>query len=140
MNNSENIMREYQQAFSDHDIQKVRQLLHPQYSHTGSDGQRREGIEAGIEIASMYMNAFPDLNIDIKTVYSMGDVVVSEFIAQGTQKGKIMDINPTNRRVNIPVCDIIEVRDGKIYSEREYYDVANMMQQLGVQSGQTAQA
>jgi limonene-1,2-epoxide hydrolase len=51
-----------------------------------------------------------------------------------------MDINPTNRRINVPVCDIIEVRDGKIYSEREYYDVANMMQQLGIQNIQTAQA
>ena len=140
MNNSENIMREYQQAMTEHDIEKVRQLFHPEYSHTGSDGQRREGIEAGVEIATMYMNAFPDLKIDTKTIYSMGDVVVSEFTAQGTQKGQMMDINPTNRRINVPVCDIIEVRDGKIYSEREYYDVANMMQQLGVQNRQTAQA
>jgi ketosteroid isomerase-like protein len=30
------------------------------------------------------------------------------------------------------VCDVIEVRDGKVYREREYYDQMTMMQQLGV--------
>jgi len=30
------------------------------------------------------------------------------------------------------VCDVIEVRDGKIYAERGYMDMMHMMQQLGV--------
>jgi len=34
--------------------------------------------------------------------------------------------------VSIPVCHVIELRDGKIYREREYMDMMNMMTQLGV--------
>jgi limonene-1,2-epoxide hydrolase len=34
--------------------------------------------------------------------------------------------------MNIPVCNVLEVRDGKIYREREYMDMATMMVQLGV--------
>lgn len=140
MNSSENVVRQYQQAMNSHDIEKVRQLLHPQYSYTGSDGQRREGPQAGIDVATMYLNAFPDMKLDLKNIYSMGDVTVTEYTAQGTQKGKFMNINPTNRRVNVPVCGVIEVRENKIYSEREYSDTAIVMQQLGVQTSQTAHA
>jgi steroid delta-isomerase-like uncharacterized protein len=138
MNISENIMREYQEAMSEHDIEKVRQLFHAQYTHTDSDGQKKEGIDAGIEIATMYMNAFPDLTIDPINIYSIGDTVVSEFVARGTHQGRLMDFDPTGRRINLPVCDIIEVKDGKIFAEREYFDSANMMQQLGITKKQVA--
>jgi predicted ester cyclase len=113
MNDSANVMKQYLEAMNGQDIQKIRQLLHPQYSYTGSDGKRQEGIEAGIAVASMYMNAFPDMKLDVKHSYAVGDVVVTEFIGRGTHKGKIMDIAPTGRQVAIPVCNVVEVREVK---------------------------
>jgi steroid delta-isomerase-like uncharacterized protein len=140
MNDSRTIVQEYIQAWSNHDIQKVRQLLHPQYSSLSIDGKRREGVEEGIEIATMYMNAFPDLKIDLKNIYSVGDIAVAEYVSQGTQQGEFLNINPTGKQVSIPVCEVIECRDGKIYSERDYFDSALIMQQLGVQTGNQQQA
>ena len=81
----------------------------------------------------MYMNAFPDMKLEIKNTYSTGDIVVNEFIAKGTQKGRFMDIAPTNRPVSVPVCDVLECRDGKIFAEREYSDTGLILHQLGVQ-------
>ena len=43
-----------------------------------------------------------------------------------------MGIAPTNKKVSIPVCEIIELRDGKVYREREYMDMLHMMTQRGV--------
>ena len=43
-----------------------------------------------------------------------------------------MGVPPTGRRVTIPVCDAFEVRDGKIFAEREYMDMQNLFQQIGV--------
>jgi len=140
MNESQNIVQEYIQAWSNHDIQKIRQLLHPQYSSTSIDGRRREGIEAGVEIATMYMNAFPDMKIDVKNIYSMGDVAIAEYISRGTQSGEFLDIHPTGKQVSVPVCEVIETRDGKIFSERDYFDAGLVMQQLGVQSKPQSQA
>ncbi len=137
MKDSKTIMQQYVDAMSAHNINRVRELLHSKYSYTSSDGKKQEGIQAGIDIATMYMNAFPDLELDVKNIYTVGNVVVAEFICQGTQKGKIMDIAPTGRKIELPVCDIVEVRDGKIYAEREYFDAAAMMHQLGVQSKQS---
>jgi limonene-1,2-epoxide hydrolase len=51
-----------------------------------------------------------------------------------------MNINPTNRRVSVPVCGVLEVRDNKIYSEHEYWDSNTVLQQMGVQLQQTAHA
>lgn len=43
-----------------------------------------------------------------------------------------MGVPATGRRLTIPVCNLIEVKDGKIVSEREYMDSGHLMQQLGV--------
>jgi len=136
MVDSANIVKQYVEAMNSHNIDKIRQLLHPQYSYTGSDGKRQEGIEAGINVTTMYMNAFPDLKLDVKHSYATGDIVVTEFIAKGTQKGRFMEIAPTGRQVAVPVCEVVECRDGKIWSERDYFDTNIMMEQLGIQSRQ----
>jgi steroid delta-isomerase-like uncharacterized protein len=135
MNDSAGIMKQYQEAMNGHNIDKVRQLLHPQYTYTAGDGEKLVGIEAGVAVATMYLNAFPDLKLDVKRSIAAGDIAVSELIGRGTHKGEIMNIAPTGRKVAVPVCDIIEVRDGKIFAEREYFDSAIMMQQLGVKPG-----
>jgi predicted ester cyclase len=42
-----------------------------------------------------------------------------------------MELAPTGKTMALPVCNVIEVRDGKIYREREYMDMMTMMTQLG---------
>jgi len=32
----------------------------------------------------------------------------------------------------VPICNVIELRDGKVYREREYMDMLAIMSQLGV--------
>lgn len=135
MNDSKAIVQQYMDAIPRRDFSKIRQLLHPKYSYTGSDGERREGVEAGIAVVEMYTTAFPDLKLDVKNIQAVGDTVVIEFVAKGTHRGDLMGISPTNRKVTVPVCNITEVRDGKIFAEREYFDNAFMLQQLGIEVG-----
>ena len=133
MSDSTNIMRQYMDAVPRRDFDRIRQLFHPQYSYTSGDGQRQEGPEAGIAVAEMYIAAFPDLQLDVTRMHAAGDdVVVTEFVVRATHQGELMGIAPTGRKVEIPVCNVIEVRDGKIYAEREYVDTGHLMQQLGV--------
>lgn len=53
-------------------------------------------------------------------------------LATGTHLGELQGIAPTGRTVTARVCNVIEVKDGKIWREREYYDALSLMQQLGV--------
>jgi steroid delta-isomerase-like uncharacterized protein len=126
------IAGQYVEAATRRDFDRCRQLFHPQYSYTGGDGQRQEGAEAGIAIADMFTAALPDVKIEIKHTHVAGDVVVVEFVASGTQQGDLMGVAPTGRKISMPVCMALEIRDGKIYAEREYMDMLHLMEQLGV--------
>lgn len=135
MIDAKKIVEEYMDAICRHDLTKARHMMHEDYSYTAGDGQRQQGIEAGIKVAQMYGEAFPDMKFEIKNMYLSGNIVVTELDLTGTHNGKLMDMAPTQRRVRVPGCNITEVREGKIYSEHEYFDRMLLMQQLGVEAG-----
>ena len=126
------IARAATDAWNRRDFAAMRSLMHPDYSYTGGDGQEQKGQDAGIAVAQMFATAFPDGRIDVVRVTESSDTAVVEFIGRGTQNGELMGIAPTGKTVAIPVCDIYEIRDGKIYREREYIDFMTLMAQLGV--------
>ena len=126
------IAREYVECVNRRDFDRIRQLFDSGYSYTGGDGKRQDGPQAGIDFVQMYLSAFPDAKSEIRQVHTAGDTAVVEFIARGTHQAELMGIPATGRRIEMPICTIIQVRDGKIYAEHEYFDMLHMMQQLGV--------
>jgi steroid delta-isomerase-like uncharacterized protein len=81
----------------------------------------------------MYRTAFPDdMTLDVQHIHSAGDTAIIEFIGKGTHRGELAGIAPTGRRMELPAITVLEIRDGKIHTEREYFDSGYMMQQLGV--------
>jgi len=126
------IARQYSDAWNRRDWDTFKGLLHAEYSYTGGDGVRQDGPEAGLGVGQMFATAFPDGKIDVQRVHVAGDTAIVEFIGRGTHKGDLMGIPPTGKSISIPVVDILEIRDGKIHTEREVMDFAHMMQQLGV--------
>jgi steroid delta-isomerase-like uncharacterized protein len=126
------IVREYTASFNDRKFDRVRDLMHSDYTYTGPDGQEQRGPEAGVAVLKMWATGFPDAHIDIVNIKESGDTVVFEFVGRGTHRGDFMGMAPTGKTVNIPVCIVGELRDGKIYREREYMDMATIMAQLGV--------
>ena len=125
------IVRDYFECWDRHDWERARSLMHSQYSFTDSDG-RELSAEATLAEAQMYTAAFPDSHFDIKTLRSDGDFVTAEFVVTGTHKGDLMGISPTNKKVSMPGCAVIELRDGKVHRERGYMDMMHLMKQLGV--------
>lgn len=137
---SADIHRQSFEAVERKDLTVVRQLLHDDYAYTGTDGVEQSGPDYGVGIAEMYINAFPDMTIEITNQYSPDDKVsVIEFVARGTHQGELQGVKPTGKKVEQRVCSIVEVRDGKIYRERDYFDNVVLMQQLGVMAAPTTQ-
>ena len=132
MSDAASIAREYNDVWNRRDWARWRELVHPEYTYTGGDGQVRKGPEAGLAISQMFATAFPDGKIEIQKITATGDTAIVEFIGRGTHTGDLMGIAPTGRQVSIPVCEVYELRDGKIIAERQYMDMLVMMQQLGV--------
>ncbi len=133
MANAESVAREAIEAINRNDMARYRELLHPEYSYRGGDGQTQRGQDAGVAIVQMYRTAFPDdMEMDVQHIHSAGDTAIIEFIGKGTHRGELAGIAPTGRRVEIPIITVLEIRDGKVHTEREYFDNAYMMQQLGL--------
>ncbi len=126
------IARASMDAWNRRDFAAMRGLMHRDYSYTGGDGQEQKGQDAGIAVAEMFATAFPDGRIDIVRVTETADTAIAEFVGRGTHRGDLMGIAPTGKTIAIPVCDVMEIRDGKIYREREYIDFMTLMVQLGV--------
>jgi predicted ester cyclase len=115
------------------DLEELRALYHPDYTHTGTDGQERKGADAGIAIAQTYTSAFPDMSFEFRHKYAYGDdVSIIELAFRGTHQGELEGISPTGRQVEGVACNVIEVRDGKIYRERDYFDNLAILSQLDV--------
>jgi steroid delta-isomerase-like uncharacterized protein len=133
MADASGLHREMLDAVSARDFDKLREMYHPDYTYLSSDGNEQKGAEAGVAVAQMYTSAFPDIVLEVRHLHSCGgDTSVMEFTARGTHKGELEGIPPTGKSVEMLICDVIEVRDGKVYREREYFDAMSMMQQLGV--------
>jgi steroid delta-isomerase-like uncharacterized protein len=122
----------YLEAVNDHDLASVRELFHPDYTYLGADGVEHQGPEAGVAQVEGFVTAFPDLRIELTHQHSCGDVSVLEGTVRGTHRADLGPIPPTGKAIELGLCDVVEVRDGKVYREREYFDQMTMMQQLGV--------
>jgi len=133
MANAESIARQAIEAINRNDMAAYKALIHAEYTYRGPDGQVQRGPDAAVAIVQTYRTAFPDdMSLDIKNIYSAGDTAIVEFTGKGTHNGDLAGIAPTGRRVEIPIVTILEMRDGKVHTEREYFDNAYMLQQLGL--------
>jgi steroid delta-isomerase-like uncharacterized protein len=129
---SKEIAKNYLEMWNGRDFRRMEELLHPEYRYTGSDGQEQKGAEAGLAVARMFAIGFPDGRINIVNLKEIGDTVLVEFQGRGVHKGELMGVSPTGRTINLSVCHVFEVRDGKIYRQREYMDTLALFTQLGV--------
>ncbi len=133
MSTASKIHKEMLDAWNRRDFQAIRNLYHPEYTYRGGDGREiAGGPDTGVKLAQMWADAFPDAKTEIKKVIVQGDTAVCEFVGYGTHRGEFMGASPTGKHVEINICNIMEIRDGKIYREREYIDFAALFSQLGL--------
>jgi predicted ester cyclase len=131
MSDAAAVHREMFEAVQMKDLERMREIYHPDYAYTGTDGMTA-GIDAGIEIAQAFITAMPDLEFEFRHQWSpRDDVSIIELTATGTHTGPLGELAPTGRRVEIVGCNVVEVVDGKILREREYFDEMALMRQLG---------
>jgi len=118
------------------DFDKMRELYQPGFTYMTSDGTRG-GIDESVGEAELYMGAFPDMVLEVRHQSSAGEngPSVIEFTARGTHTAPLGDIPATGKQVELLVCNIVETRDGKLVSEREYYDTLALLKQLGLAEG-----
>lgn len=125
------------EAWNRRDFDELRASVAPDavLTEVGS-GQTFRGPDGALQYNTAWAEAFPDGKITVDRVIESGDLVVVEFTGQGTHTGPLVNdagtIAATGRSVTLHLCDIYEIKDGKVQSQRSYLDTGSLMAQLGL--------
>jgi steroid delta-isomerase-like uncharacterized protein len=104
---------------------------HPRYEYVATD-EVHDGAEEVMAHWRELDRAFPDQDIEIVRLHSSDDAVLMEAIARGTHTGPFRGLPPTGRRFEQQFLAIFVFEDDALVCERVYYDVATVLQQLGI--------
>lgn len=125
-------------AFSDGDRAAWEESLTPDCVYwEPCTGRRAEGAAQVADLVFGWKASWPDLrNTDTRTV-AQGDEVALETVWLGTQSGPLVTpdgqtLPPTGKQTVNPAAMMVRVRDGKMAEMHHYFDLANIMRQLGL--------
>ena len=110
-------------AWNTRDFDSLRDLLHREYSYAAGTGKvLAGGPEVGVKIAKAFAGAFPDGAVQIARILVQGETAIAEMIGRGTHQGELFGLQPSGRTIEVNVCSIVDLRDGKVYRERMYIE------------------
>jgi steroid delta-isomerase-like uncharacterized protein len=99
-------------------------------------GQTFQGREGFRQFMVGFKSAFPNMKIKITNQIATEDQAVGEFVAVGTHTGPLMtpagEIPATGKTVELTVCEVWRIRNGKLASLHNYQDMGTLMRQLGL--------
>jgi steroid delta-isomerase-like uncharacterized protein len=119
------------QFFNQRNLAVLDELFH--------DGAIEHGVPPGLPpgragIRAFYtalIEAFPDLHFEVLEQYAVGDLVMNRTRMTGTNKGSMMGMPATGKRVDVVAGDEARIANGRCIEHRGY-GFLQMMQQLGL--------
>jgi steroid delta-isomerase-like uncharacterized protein len=103
---------------------------------TASGGIELRGSAGMRQFYDLWFEACPDNQIRYDNVVGGGDRVIGEANFTGTHTGVLHSpaggVPPTGKRVSVDYVGALRVSNGKINSLRIYFDVMDLMIQLGL--------
>jgi steroid delta-isomerase-like uncharacterized protein len=93
------------------------------------ESKGREAIASEIQKT---FDAFPDVKFGASNVYAKGEIVVIEWVVNGTHKGEFNGVKATNKPVGIRGATILWMTpEGLVKQEHRYMDGSTIMAQIG---------
>ncbi len=126
----EAIVNQHAAAENRHDVEAtIATFAQPRYEVNGvpSDGE-----EAVRELLRGLMGGLPDLRAELGKLRHADDAVFGEGLITGTHNGEWAGIPPTGRHIRIPILAIFEFDGDRLLCEKVYFDMANVLTQMGV--------
>ncbi|HEY3296951.1 MAG TPA: ester cyclase [bacterium] len=129
-------LKDVYDGFNKGDLERMRMTLTDNATlYLAAMDQTLKGPSTIIDYFRQYKQAF-DATISPTRQVACADLVLSEFVGKGIHQGVFHspsgDIPPTGKTITIPVCHILQWKDGKIVDIHEYFDAATLMSQLGI--------
>ncbi len=133
----ESVSEQLIDAFDRNDLDRVEDLAADDFELLDvATGETFRGKEGARRNAEAWFTPFPEVEVKILNLVKSGDWEVIEAVGRGKHTGPIVtpegEIPATGKMMELRFASIIRVRDGKIVEGRDYYDVASLMEQLGL--------
>lgn len=143
MTDNESLARRLYEAWNERNFDELAAAAAPDGTITiVGPGDTFRGPEGSRQFGEMWAGGFPDGAVTVDRVIASGDHVIVEYTGRGTHTGTLAtsmgDIPATGRSMTLELCDVVEFKDGKVQSQRTYFDTGSMMAQLGLGAGQEA--
>ena len=143
MADNADLARRLHEAWNERDFDEIADATAPDATITivGS-GDTFRGVDGSRDYNRMWADGFPDGRVTIDRVIASGDHVVVEFTGRGTHTGTLVtsmgEIPATGRSLTLQLCDVMEFKNGKVQSQKTYFDTGSLMAQLGLGAEQGA--
>ena len=124
-------------AYSKKDWTAVRASMAPGFQYDEVPTHRKSrGVDKAVAVMQGWAAAFPDSKATFHSAVVSGNTVVVEVTWKGTHRGPLETpsghIAATGKPIKLRACQVVEIAGGKAKSMRQYFDMATMLQQLGV--------
>jgi steroid delta-isomerase-like uncharacterized protein len=123
-------------AYNDKDWSKGKDILAADAVYDEKGTHRRiQGAGEIIEAWQGWAKAFPDSNATFVRAFESGDTAVLELVWKGVHTGPLQTptgtIPPSDKPIELPACQIVQVEGGKVKSATHYFDMLTMLTQIG---------
>jgi steroid delta-isomerase-like uncharacterized protein len=124
-------------AYGNKDWTAAKAAIAPDAVYDEVATQRRiQGADDIISTWQGWATAFPDSKATFHGALAKDSTATVELTWHGTHSGPLKtadgEIAATGKKIEIRACQVIEVANGKVEVMRQYFDMATMLQQLGV--------
>lgn len=92
------------------------------------------GIDAFKDYYSNFVTGFSDVEFTIVDIFGQGDKLVKHWHFKGTHSGEFFGMPASGKSVDVEGTTLVEMKDGKISQEQDFFDNMVFMQQLGIAS------
>jgi limonene-1,2-epoxide hydrolase len=130
------IARKQIDAAAARDWQTLKTLYAPNVRYVDPNGETH-GVDAAITAIERTLKPFGKVTVAIVKVYEGKDYAVAEWTSSAINSAEITladgsQAPPTDNEVNLNVVTLYDIKDGRIVSERNYYDALAMYGSLGL--------
>jgi steroid delta-isomerase-like uncharacterized protein len=109
------------EAWNSHDVERICAFFHDDFENHQAPLPPVIGLDAYRRHLGEWFAAYPDLRLEIVSLFCEGDLVCLETKATGTPAHTFFGVEAPHGRDN-RALDVLELRDGRVRRQRGYWD------------------
>jgi len=131
--NRELMHKWFDEVWNKKNASAIREMLSEDSIHhglSGPGGPPVRGFEDFEKFHSDFLNAFPDLRVELQDVVADGEKVAARYTVTGTQRGPLPGIDATGKKVRFTGGGLCVIKDGKFIEVWNEVDFPKMQYDL----------